>query len=215
MSERMNIMAKKIDKTFKEWCIENGKMYLLDEWNYERNGSLKPEMFSAGSNKKVWWKCKHGHEWKATIKHRTNGRGCRMCNSHGTSFPEQAILYYIKQYFSDTIHRYVDLGFELDVYIPSIKTAIEYDGSYYHKNGSIKEQKKNNLCKENDITLIRIRECGLCSYDDCICLHRETNKLKDLDKIIIKLLEHFNIQGCDVDTQRDYVKIMKQYKFLE
>ena len=28
------------------------------EWNYEKNGRLKPENFTANSNKKVWWKCK-------------------------------------------------------------------------------------------------------------------------------------------------------------
>lgn len=29
---------------------------LAKEWNYEKNGGLKPEDMSCGSNKKVWWK---------------------------------------------------------------------------------------------------------------------------------------------------------------
>ena len=29
---------------------------LAKEWNYEKNGDLKPEHFMAGSGKKVWWK---------------------------------------------------------------------------------------------------------------------------------------------------------------
>ena len=29
---------------------------LAKEWNYEKNGDLKPEDVSCGSNKKVWWK---------------------------------------------------------------------------------------------------------------------------------------------------------------
>ena len=29
---------------------------LAQEWNYEKNGNLKPEHFVANSNKKVWWK---------------------------------------------------------------------------------------------------------------------------------------------------------------
>ena len=49
------------------------------EWNYGRNGSLKPENFFANSGKKVWWKCKKGHEWRATIDSRRRGRGCPYC----------------------------------------------------------------------------------------------------------------------------------------
>lgn len=29
---------------------------LAKEWNYEKNGDLKPEDVSCGSHKKVWWK---------------------------------------------------------------------------------------------------------------------------------------------------------------
>ena len=52
---------------------------LASEWNYEKNGSLKPEDFTAGSNKKVWWKCNKGHEWQATIASRNSGCGCPYC----------------------------------------------------------------------------------------------------------------------------------------
>ena len=49
---------------------------LMKEWNYEKNGDLKPENFMPNSNKKVWWKCKEGHEWEAVISSRTAGRNC-------------------------------------------------------------------------------------------------------------------------------------------
>ena len=50
------------------------------EWNYEKNGELKPEMFKAGSNKRVWWKCsKCGHEWEAIIATRSKGSRCPNC----------------------------------------------------------------------------------------------------------------------------------------
>ena len=52
---------------------------LASEWNYEKNGDLKPEDFMAGSGKKVWWKCSKGHEWQATINNRNKGRGCPYC----------------------------------------------------------------------------------------------------------------------------------------
>ncbi len=52
---------------------------LANEWNYEKNGDLKPEDFFANSSKKVWWKCSKGHEWQATINNRNKGRGCPIC----------------------------------------------------------------------------------------------------------------------------------------
>ena len=52
---------------------------LAKEWNYEKNGELKPEQFTANSNKKIWWKCSKGHEWQASIYSRNNGNGCPTC----------------------------------------------------------------------------------------------------------------------------------------
>ena len=52
------------------------------EWS-EQNGPLRPTMVTVGSNKKVLWKGKCGHEWEATIKSRTQGSGCPYC-SHNT-----------------------------------------------------------------------------------------------------------------------------------
>ena len=53
---------------------------LAKEWNYEKNGNLKPENFTASSGQKVWWKCYEGHEWQATIANRNNGRSCPHCS---------------------------------------------------------------------------------------------------------------------------------------
>ena len=39
------------------------KPELAEEWNYDKNGSLKPTDVTVGSGKKVWWKCVSGHEW--------------------------------------------------------------------------------------------------------------------------------------------------------
>ncbi|WP_113882160.1 zinc-ribbon domain-containing protein [Cytobacillus firmus] len=32
------------------------------------------------SNKKVWWKCKDSHEWRATIARRVKGPTCPHCS---------------------------------------------------------------------------------------------------------------------------------------
>ena len=57
--------------------------------------------------------------------------------SSGTSFEEQAIYYYIKQLFRDAVNRGIysfndNESIELDIYIPCLRFAIEYDGAYWH-----------------------------------------------------------------------------------
>ena len=52
---------------------------LANEWNYEKNGKLIPKSVTPNSNKKVWWKCNHKHEWQATIASRNSGTGCPYC----------------------------------------------------------------------------------------------------------------------------------------
>ena len=55
---------------------------LAKEWNYEKNEDLKPTQVTVGSNKKVWWKCSKGHDYQATINHRSNGSGCPYCSNY-------------------------------------------------------------------------------------------------------------------------------------
>ena len=55
---------------------------LAEEWNEDKNGELTPEMVSASSSKKVWWKCKKGHEWKTSIANRKNGTACPYCSGN-------------------------------------------------------------------------------------------------------------------------------------
>ena len=42
--------------TLYEYCKENNKEYLLDEWDYETNSDLNPKVLLFKSSKKVWWK---------------------------------------------------------------------------------------------------------------------------------------------------------------
>ena len=55
---------------------------LVKEWNYVRNGSLKPNKVTCNSGRKVWWVCKRGHEWEAKICNRTRGSGCPYCSNN-------------------------------------------------------------------------------------------------------------------------------------
>ena len=55
---------------------------LCAEWS-DRNLPLTPEMVTAGSSKKVWWRGACGHEWQAIIKNRAGkGCGCPVCSKN-------------------------------------------------------------------------------------------------------------------------------------
>jgi len=52
------------------------------QWDYDRNQSLTPDAVSAGSRRKVWWRCLEpdcGHSWSVRVKNRTGGSGCPKC----------------------------------------------------------------------------------------------------------------------------------------
>ena len=188
---------------------------LASEWNYKRNGSLMPENFAESSGKKVWWKCKKGHEWQATIASRNSGTGCPICNSERhTSFPEFALVYYFKKYGVDIIHSYKDLGYELDVYIPSQKIAIEYDGSYWHKDKTEKELKKNARCKADGIMLYRIRQ-GLPSLNDSSIDYLVDKYQKNLEVVLKKVLSIITKTDVDVDLDRDSIEIENLREYAE
>ncbi len=53
--------------------------HIAKQWHRHKNGSLDPSSVAPFSKKKVWWQCKKGHEWEATIASRSYGRGCPYC----------------------------------------------------------------------------------------------------------------------------------------
>ena len=188
---------------------------LAKEWNYEKNGNLRPENFTANSHRKVWWKCSKGHEWQATIANRNSGNGCPVCNSERhTSFPEYAIVYYLKKYRLDVLHSYREKGYELDVYIPSKKIAIEYDGYLWHKNKTQKDLEKNKKCVKDGIKLYRIRE-GLPSLNDSSIDYVVQRNQEDLSKTLELLLSEIAETNVDVDLKRDAIAIENLREYTE
>ncbi len=122
---------------------------LLKEWDYERNVEVSPNGITVGSRYKAWWKCSTcGNLWQAAIHNRvTNKSGCPICARHkSTSFPEQAMYYYLSMIFPETVNSYKDIfsstKMELDLYIPELKIGIEYDGIYWHSTDYAKRKAK-------------------------------------------------------------------------
>ncbi len=192
---------------------------LAKEWHPTKNDNLKPTDVVAGSARKVWWKCPKGHEYQAKVCARSVlHNGCAKCKEgNQTSFPEQAIYYYVKQVFPDAINRYRDIfdnGMELDIFIPSKRVAVEYDGSFYHKKErSLKREKiKYNTCRQHRIKLIRI-----CAKDNSDVFNLtsdytfieptldDCDNTEGLDKIIRELLWMLETD-FGLSPQRQYIR---------
>ncbi len=200
--------------------------YLAKEWHPTKNKPLTPEEVTYGSGKKVWWRCPNNHEYKASLLHRAHGTECPKCNEgRQTSFAEQATFFYIKQLYPDAVSRYSPEfleRMELDIYIPGFKLAIEYDGEAWHKKNTLKrEERKYQLCKENGIKLIRLRE-KMPEFPSNIADEMfNTERLYEphnLEKMLGELLKRINYSktwmlGCpiDINIARDRPEIL-QYK---
>ena len=195
---------------------------IAKEWHPTKNGSLTSADVKAGSSKKVWWVCNicH-HEYEATVYSRTKGSGCVHClHTNKTSYPEQAIFYYIKQIYPDAINGYKSkfLGrLELDIFIPSINFAIEYDGKAWHKENFIKrEQKKYLICQKHNIKLIRVREKISKLGSDIADREFEVVKLNNkpnLEETIKLLLKYINFSKkyIDINLNNDENTIREGY----
>ena len=53
---------------------------LAKQWHPTKNGDLTPSDVTLGSNKRVWWQCRKGHEWETVIANRSSGSGCPFCS---------------------------------------------------------------------------------------------------------------------------------------
>jgi len=193
------------------------------EWDYEKN-SKRPEEYIAGTPKRAYWKCRRcGHSWPAQIKERTyNNTGCPKCKfHHKTSMPEQAIYYYVKKCFPDAVNSYQPdflTPREIDVYIPSLRLAIEYDGKAWHQNTE-RDLEKSRLLRENGIRLIRVRDRGSPSLGDdvvtvwCDSFDGEASSLQPmLESLFRSINTLFSLKAePQIDPQRDILEIKSAY----
>jgi len=178
---------------------------LASEWHPTKNGELLPTQFTAGSSRvKIWWLCPRGHEYQSLITNRSRGSGCTICDKERkTSFPEQAIFYYLGlltnaenryQYASKT---------EIDIFLPEYNLGIEYDGYYYHRSEEAKgkELRKDSFLRSKGVRVIRVKEVTdpsiFSDTEDVIyCKHDVGYRyLKDvIEKLIIRI-------GLNVDSE--------------
>ncbi len=143
---------------------------------------------------------------------------CPKCRNYSRSISEQEIVNFVDQLnisFEINVRNIIPPK-ELDIYIPSKRIAIEFNGLYWHseemgcdRNYHLEKTKK---CQENDIQLVHIFEDEwllkqdivknrlkqILGVSDARRIHARKCKIKEIDaKVKNEFLEKYHIQGQD------------------
>ena len=188
---------------------------LIDYWVESENGKMEDYTFSA--DKDAAWICAWcGTKYVRKIcKNIKSNCLCGDCsNKFKDSIPQRIIYEYLKDAlpYVDIKYGYRNLewlnGKELDIYFEKDgkSFAIEYDGNFHKLE---KDREKDKLCKNNNCTLIRVREPGIEKYDEGFdnnphIIYRESNTIDDdLNRVIVQI---FKILGINYDINKIDVK---------
>ena len=193
-------------------------------WHPTKNGEISPSQVTVASGVKFWWLGECGHEWQTRVAHMCSKNGLEICpvciSQRRTSFPEQAIFYYAKALFPDSISRHGAHKKELDIYIPSLHIGIEYDGLLYHTEDTFqKEKDKDAYFKELGIQIFRLkeREDYVTMLDGFSVWYRPWDQYKRLNQAIGVLFNaiaefcNIDLPALDVNIERDNAPILSLF----
>ena len=162
----------------KEEFIERAESIHKNKYNYSKANYITEKH-------KVCIICpEHGEFWQTPDKH-LHGNGCPKC-TYPYSKAENEIAEYIKGAIGEEniiVHdRTILKGKEIDIFIPSKKVAIEYNGLYWHDKDKNYHLKKTEDCNALGISLIQI-------FEDEYLLHK--------DIVLSKISHILGISKCD------------------
>jgi phage FluMu protein Com len=243
IDKRKNTMLKKygVDNIFKSKLFQNQNQVKSKKMFFENHIKTNPlfePLFSLDdytkSTNEYKWRCKRCQtEFSFITSSGFTTVKCPKCDKINSSKSQQEIKNFIQSIYNDTIlsntRKILDNKFEIDLYLPEIKTAIEFNGNYWHSENnafSPKDKyyhnKKLNECISKNINLIQIFEDEWANKQQIV-----KNRLKHIlgctkykiygRKCIIKeidtplknkFLEKYHIQGADKSS----VKLGAFYK---
>ena len=144
---------QKLTIEFVKEQIEKVEGYKLLSKNYK----------NARSKLKV--QCNRGHIYYPTYDNFKNGKRCSICNNNSKSekevFDIVNFLYEGKVFRNNRtqiINLLTNRNLELDIWIPFLNKAIEFNGEYWHSSDDVKyrDAEKVKQCKEKNIDLLVI-----------------------------------------------------------
>lgn len=159
---------------------------LAKEFDLDANSPLTPDtLIAARSTRRYYWRCPRGHLYQTRLSHRLDGHGCpnSTCHSALPSKPQTALYQLLSASMPESVlmNEIVSAPtssdalkkWEVDILIPDLSIAIEYDG-YYHLTRTARDLRKNSDLSRAGYRVIRIREYPLTSLGpDDILIKRD------------------------------------------
>jgi hypothetical protein len=114
------------------------------------------------NSEKVLITCKKHGDFQQTPMHHLSGGGCPKCSFARISSQEKELGLFLKSIYSGPVifnDRVVLAGKELDIFLPEINVAIEFNGLYWHsfsKVGKNHHLEKTLKCIEQGVRLLHI-----------------------------------------------------------
>lgn len=145
---------------------------------------------------------------------------CPVCS---TSVPERLIQMELQKWFEcecnlwpDWLRAQSGYKLELDIYIPSLKTGIEYDSYGFHRDRVHNDTFKDISCSKCGVRMIRLREYGLpkLGSDSVQILATKPvrlNRFEGLDEFGRMMTELLRILGVDSNYVVDAELVKRLY----
>jgi hypothetical protein len=100
----------KISKTYNLFALFPE---ISSEWHPTKNGKLRPEQVTHGSQKVVWWKCHKKHAYKIAIYKKVGGYQCSICREE---YRQNSSLHNLKEEWASE--------WNIDMNLPTIKPEV-------------------------------------------------------------------------------------------
>lgn len=180
---------------------------LAKEWHPFKNAPLTPNDVVAGGFRKVWWVCKHNHEWQATLASRVhNGTGCSKCSLQ-TSRIEIAVYSELEALLGDVAWRERIAGYECDIYLRDRRIGVEIDGVYWHRRRPEQESAKSAAFEAEGVQLFRLREEGLPLLSDRDVPYKSSeDEFLVISRLVSNLLRFAHLREPQSAKLREYVQ---------
>jgi hypothetical protein len=156
----------------KECSIDNTRMkheYIKEQ--FEKEGYYLLSCKYKNNHSKLKVQCPIGHKYMTAYQRWYNGNRCPICYAETTSsIPEKEVFEIVKQIYdggliandrTQIINPSTGCGLELDVWLPELRKAIEFNGVYWHSSyyTKRKDKIKKQQCEEKGIDLMIIYDC--------------------------------------------------------
>lgn len=167
---------------------------------------IKPYEVMDFSAKKPLWRCREGHEWRATVANRSNGSGCPRCVTPHTSKTENKLYLAIKKE-TDAEQSFKAATWEngrplyVDVYLPLSNTVVEYDGIRWHNTqiNTDRDVRKTEILLGLGYNVVRIRENTLSpipvAHPNLVQINHDWSPKEDFKNLASRIvgIDHYRL----------------------